>query len=171
LTGLVDVKVYSIVLGVAGGAIMKTVSISQGPLAGLAKHFLTTAMTAHVTLSLFATLFITSTLIQHRRMIKSSSSTPVKGYLDRLIEMILESSAPNVPLTIIAIVGVTTENVYYGNILLSIVVPGQVSAVTLRCPGTYCLLQSFASVLLLYRIALGKAIGAKSDKEEALDVA
>ncbi|KAF7763962.1 hypothetical protein Agabi119p4_8499 [Agaricus bisporus var. burnettii] len=134
-----------IALGITGGVIEHQVT-TPGKLANIATSCLTTALAANITLNLFTTVFIISRLILYRRMVKNSFGVRREEHLHhtRVVGMLLESAAINVPITVIALVGIATWS-SYGDFMMSVVTPGQ----------------SFASVLVMYQVALGKAIGGR----------
>lgn len=86
-------------------------------------------------------------------MIKISIGTPTKGYCERILGLLLESTAINVPVAVVAVVSIATYNTV-GDVLMSVVVPGQ----------------SFASVLVMYQIALGKATCERLEKRNSEEV-
>lgn len=108
-------------------------------------------------------------------MIKDSFGTPTQGHHTRVVGMLLESAAINVPITIIAVVGIATWSTY-GDFMMSVVVPGQVSRVLFlwlsENTNAWYAQQSFASVLVMYQIAHGKAVGGRPDAlyDEKVDV-
>jgi len=131
-----------IAAGIAGAVITKHVTI-PGRLASLSRAFLITSLAANIHLNLYSTIFIISRMDLYRRMIRDNFGTPTEIHRTRVVGMVLESASINVPITVIAVIGIATSGAY-GDIMMSVVIPGQ----------------SFASVLVMYQIAIGKAIGA-----------
>lgn len=123
-------------LGITGGVIEHQVT-TPGKLANIATSCLTTALAANITLNLFTTVFIISRLILYRRMVKNSFGVRREEHLHhtRVVGMLLESAAINVPITVIALVGIATWS-SYGDFMMSVVTPGQVSCTSIPyCSG------------------------------------
>ncbi|KAF9450592.1 hypothetical protein P691DRAFT_453596 [Macrolepiota fuliginosa MF-IS2] len=108
---------------------------------------------SNILLNLYSTVFIATRLLLHRRMIVNTlgRAAPEMHHL-RIVTILLESAAINIPITIVAAVGFAFGRVL-GNVALPIV--------------TAC--QSFASVLILHQVALGRAIGQQDGTESYSD--
>ncbi|KAF9440949.1 hypothetical protein P691DRAFT_800803, partial [Macrolepiota fuliginosa MF-IS2] len=103
----------------------------------------TVAVGSNILLNVFATCFIAIRLLLHRRTLVSyfGEAAPGAKHL-RTVNILVESAAINIPVTIAGVVGIAVDP-ELGDI---------VGAIAVAC-------QSFASVLILHRIALGRAVG------------
>ncbi|KAF9442951.1 hypothetical protein P691DRAFT_764730 [Macrolepiota fuliginosa MF-IS2] len=105
--------------------------------------FQTMAVVSNILLNVFATCFIITRLLLHRRMLVAcfGEATPDIGHL-RIVNILIESAAINIPITVVGVIGLAVGPIF-GDI---------VGAIAVAC-------QSFASVLIFHRIAAGRAIG------------
>lgn len=120
------------------------------------------ASASNLTLNIYATLFIAIRLIRHRRLaIVCFGSAALTMQHLRIVGILLESAAINVPILLAAVVGAVTQQVY-GTFLFGIAVTCQVShpnALPVFVSEVGICWQSFSTMLILYQVALGKAIG------------
>ncbi|KAF5359780.1 hypothetical protein D9756_003588 [Leucocoprinus leucothites] len=135
-------KITTTVLCITGAALdyRNMTGMSQSP--NLPAALLAAGVTMNIILNLFATGFIVTRLICHQRMLRRTFAMPPGNHSRKAVWMLLESAAINIPITVVVVVNIATLSVY-GDFLMPVVVPGQ----------------SFASVLVMYQIALGKAVG------------
>lgn len=100
-----------------------------------------TAFSTNILLNLVAPAYLIVRLLLHRRVVisKWGSGAPVAQHL-RTVCILLESAALNLPVAIVGIVGIGYDK-YFGWVVQAV------------CVVT----QSFASVLILHQVALGKA--------------
>ncbi|KAF9447982.1 hypothetical protein P691DRAFT_781643 [Macrolepiota fuliginosa MF-IS2] len=106
-------------------------------------------------MNIHGTAFITIRLLRHRHMVRTSfgDKVPVARY-HSIVGIMLESAAINVPITICAAAG----NLSTGSTPLTWVI-----VYSICTPG-----QAFAVLLVIHRVALGRAIGQHDRKEVAL---
>ncbi|KAJ3566382.1 hypothetical protein NP233_g7046 [Leucocoprinus birnbaumii] len=131
-----------------------TIAVVAGIIAAVAgltgmnyRIFFACAGTALITLDLliiYATTYITIRLLRHRRIAKvfRGSSGPQSSEHFRLVRILLESAAINVPMVIFATVVLTLGSPSYNRALLWVRIG----------------FQSFATLLILHQVALGKTI-------------
>ncbi|KAF9440156.1 hypothetical protein P691DRAFT_824277 [Macrolepiota fuliginosa MF-IS2] len=114
----------------------------------------TTAISSSILLNLYTTIYIAVRLLLHRPMVIAcvGKAALTENYLP-IISILLESAAINVPVTIAGAVGIAVNRLF-GSVVLSIAV---------TC-------QSLASVLILLRVTLGRAIDqqCREDTEESI---
>ncbi|KAJ3570544.1 hypothetical protein NP233_g4329 [Leucocoprinus birnbaumii] len=112
--------------GCAAASIM-LVAIERKALVNLGNALQTTALLSNAVLNIYATLFIAIRLFNYRRITMSllGSNVDTSRYLD-IINILLESAAINVPLTIAAAVGIGL-NAFFGAIIAPVAVVGQVT--------------------------------------------
>lgn len=143
------VYVEMIAAGVASVAIG-----AQTPKHSFPGALLMLILVSNCVLNTYATCFITARLAWHQRLVdvhsvastESSSSATTQATTrprhHQIIRVLIESAAINIPVALTAAVGAFNRLPYYfilGNI-------------TVSC-------QSFSTILILYQVALGKAIG------------
>ncbi|KAF5349727.1 hypothetical protein D9756_008956 [Leucocoprinus leucothites] len=108
-----------------------------------------TALFSNVVLNIYATLFITSRLLSHRKLtmklIGGNADTSRHLYI---VSILLESAAINVPITIAAAVGIGLVE-FFGAVIAPIAVVGQ----------------AFASVIIIHQVAVGRAICRRHEEE------
>lgn len=122
-----DWLLASLGLGTTGGILTYQVS-APGRLADTAVACLTAGLAANITLNLFTTIFIIARLVLYRRLVKRALGIRRQEHRQhtRVVGMLLESAAINIPITVIAVVGIATWK-NYGDFMMSVVTPGQVS--------------------------------------------
>lgn len=100
-------------------------------------------------LNIYATSLIAFRLLQHQRLVKSCLGPDNATQHQRIIRVLLESAAINVPITLTIAIG-RAGNQVFSFILLGI--------------GVGC--QSFSTILILHQVALGKAVGNRDSRDE-----
>lgn len=117
------------------------------------------AITSNLALTVYATLFLTIRLLAHRKLlIASQGGRALTKQPLRIITILLESAAVNIPIVTATAVGLRTSKTL-SNIIGYIVPPSQVCAYWFNT--TYRALipvyQALASVLVIHQVALGRA--------------
>ncbi|KAF9444832.1 hypothetical protein P691DRAFT_777978 [Macrolepiota fuliginosa MF-IS2] len=97
-----------IVTGITG-TIIFTLAPTPGRLLDLGTVLLTAQLGLNILLNLYSTVFIIARLVLYQRMIRDQIGIPTQGHDTRIAGILLESAAINVPITIIAAVGVAVE--------------------------------------------------------------
>lgn len=84
----------------------------------------------------------------------------------KVVGMLLESAALNIPITVVAAVGVAVAGGGFGSLAMQLVVPCQVSFFLPHFPfwkkrngHSFFQLKSIASILIIYQVARGRALG------------
>ncbi|KAF5349622.1 hypothetical protein D9756_008976 [Leucocoprinus leucothites] len=108
-----------------------------------------TSFFSNVILNIYATLFITIRLFSYRKVVKTliGGKADTSRYLD-IVNILLESAAINVPITIAAAVGIGL-GALFGVIITPVAIVGQ----------------AFASVIVIHRVAVGRAFNRRQEEE------
>lgn len=108
-----------------------------------------TALISNVVLNIYAALFIAIRLLSYTKVVKTlvGGKADTSRYLD-IVNILLESAAINVPITIAAAVGIGLGELF-GYIITPVAVVGQ----------------AFASVIIIHQVALGRAFSQRQEEE------
>ncbi len=98
------------------------------------------AITSNLALSVYATLFLTIRLLAHRKlMIACQGDKVLTGQHLRIVTILLESAAVNIPIATATVVGLRTcEN--FSGVIGFVVPPGQVCVIRFTGNTTYGIL-------------------------------
>ncbi|KAF5349662.1 hypothetical protein D9756_008964 [Leucocoprinus leucothites] len=121
----------------------------------LISGFQATALISNVVLNTYAALFIAIRLLNYRKTIMALTGrkADTSRYL-HIINILLESAAINVPITIAAAVGIGF-NKFFGTVIIPVAVVGQ----------------AFASVIVIHQVAVGRAFSRRQEEELSKSVA